>query len=118
MPFSEFTKAELEDSELVVTGPFRFTENDPPARVAALVFVIVQGSEVASGAGGATPAIASGSGGARPAIGSWDGTIEARDLKPGPAHGFGMAVLESDESPPTMLPPFTWSGEVEITAAT
>ena len=101
MPYSKFTTARLEDGEVVVTGPFEFAEQEPPADVASLHFVLIQGDVAVHGDGGADG-------------GSWDGTASAAlKLDKGPAQGFGVAVLVRRESPPTVQT-FSWYDPVEI----
>jgi hypothetical protein len=79
----KFTTASVNDGTVAVTGP---AEADGGLQVKHLRFTIAQGDAMVEG-----DANVSG--------GGWSGEAPAGDLKPGPAHGIGLAVLFRSEQP-------------------
>ena len=79
----KFTTASISNGNLQVTGPADPGSGLP---VKHLRFLVAQGDAMVE-----NEATVSGSG--------WHGEVPAGDLKPGPAHGVGLAVMVRDGSP-------------------
>jgi hypothetical protein len=79
----KFTTASIADGNLVVTGPADPGSGLP---VKHLRFLVAQGDAMVE-----NDAFVSGD--------EWRGEAPAGDLKPGPAHGVGLAVMISAGSP-------------------
>ncbi len=79
----KFTTASISDGNLVVTGPADPGSGLP---VKHLRFLVAQGDAIVE-----NDAFVSGD--------DWRGEAPAGDLKPGPAHGVGLAVMVREGSP-------------------
>jgi hypothetical protein len=105
MAYSRFDPAQLASGDVVVGGPFEFSEGEPVTDVPFLHFVIVQGDVVVAGVGETS------------GRGRWDGQEAAGNLAAGEAHGFGMAVLvrQAEGATPPAVETFSWSEPITIT---
>jgi hypothetical protein len=94
----KFTTARLTDGTLEVSGP---SNPEPGTEVKHLRFVITQGDVMVEDEGSAAP-------------GGWNGSTQAGGLKPGDAHGYGVALLFKEAAPPS-FETFTWLEQVNLT---
>jgi hypothetical protein len=93
----KFTHTRLHDGQLTAAGPF---SGDSALQVKHLRFLIAQGEEMVE-----DDAEVDGSG--------WTGETSAEGLRPGPAQGFGLAVMLRSGSPPS-FETFTWLEAVTL----
>ena len=94
----KFTLTNLSNGTLEVTGP---AEADSGFEVTHVRFMVAQGDVIVEGGGEV-----SGSG--------WKGAAPAGGLQPGPAHGFGLAVM-LNPSPPARYETLTWVEAIALT---
>jgi hypothetical protein len=94
----KFTTATLTDGTLEVSGP---SNPEPGTEVKHLRFAIAQGDVMVEAEGSA-------------ATGGWTGSTQAGGLKPGDAHGYGVALLFKESAPPS-FETFTWLEQVTLT---
>ena len=94
----KFTTANISNGTLEVTGP---SNPEPGTEVKHLRFAIAQGDVMVESEG-----TASGD--------SWVGSADAGALKPGDAHGYGVALMFKSGAPPS-FETFTWLEQVTLT---
>ena len=94
----KFTTATLANGTLEVSGP---SSPEPGAQVKHLRFAIAQGDVMVESEG-----TASGD--------TWVGSADAGALKPGDAHGYGVALMFKESAPPS-FETFSWLEQVTLT---
>jgi hypothetical protein len=94
----KFTTATLTNGKLDVSGP---SNPEPGTEVKHLRFVITQGEVMVEAEGSAS-------------TGGWSGSTDAGGLKPGDAHGYGVALLFKAATPPS-FETFSWLEKVTLT---
>jgi hypothetical protein len=95
---NKFSEVTVRNGRLEAKGPFT---TDPGQEAQHMHFVVTQGSEVVLGS-------------ADVANGAWRGSASAGAIKPGDAHGFGVAIVLDTTAPPG-FETVTWFEPVAVT---